>query len=1039
LNDLSTNDQTPALTGTIDDPLATIVVTVDGVDYPATNNGDGTWTLADNLAIAKLAIATYPVTVTATDAAGNVGTDTGSLTIDLTPPDATGSVFTIDDVTADNVINETESTSGTVTLTGVLTGIPVDAATTVVTVTVNGNDYTATVDPVAGTWSVDVSGSDLANDADLTVDAEVTFTDAAGNSSSVTDSQSYTLDITAPVVALNDLSTNDQTPALTGTINDPNATIVVTVDGVDYPATNNGDGTWTLADNVLPSLPEASYPITVTATDAAGNVGTDTGSLTIDLTPPDATGSVFTIDDVTADNVINETESTSGTVTLTGVLTGIPVDAATTVVTVTVNGNDYTATVDPVAGTWSVDVSGSDLANDADLTVDAEVTFTDAAGNSSSVTDSQSYTLDITAPVVALNDLSTNDQTPALTGTIDDPLATIVVTVDGVDYPATNNGDGTWTLADNVLPSLPEASYPITVTATDAAGNVGTDTGSLTIDLTPPDATGSVFTIDDVTADNVINETESTSGTVTLTGVLTGIPVDAATTVVTVTVNGNDYTATVDPVAGTWSVDVSGSDLANDADLTVDAEVTFTDAAGNSSSVTDSQSYTLDITAPVVSLNDLSTNDQTPALTGTIDDPLATIVVTVDGVDYPATNNGDGTWTLADNVLPSLPEASYPITVTATDAAGNVGTDTGSLTIDLTPPDATGSVFTIDDVTADNVINETESTSGTVTLTGVLTGIPVDAATTVVTVTVNGNDYTATVDPVAGTWSVDVSGSDLANDADLTVDAEVTFTDAAGNSSSVTDSQSYTLDITAPVVSLNDLSTNDQTPALTGTIDDPLATIVVTVDGVDYPATNNGDGTWTLADNILPLLAIATYPVTVTATDAAGNVGTDTGNLTIDVTAPTVAFNDLVTTDATPELTGTTDDPTATIVVNVNGVDYPATNNGDGTWTLADNTLPTLADGDYVVTVTSTDSAGNIGSDTGTLEVDANPLAAFDNFDNAVISPQPLLISDDQPLGSATYLIMTSLVGLDLQLGANAVNFNVGADQKVQQHSLIAH
>ncbi|WP_336936606.1 hypothetical protein, partial [Acinetobacter beijerinckii] len=76
-------------------------------------------------------------------------------------------------------------------------------------------------------------------------------------------------------------------------------------------------------------LPEASYPITVTATDAAGNVGTDTGSLTIDLTPPDATGSVFSIDDVTADNVINETESTSGTVTLTGVLTGIPVDAAT--------------------------------------------------------------------------------------------------------------------------------------------------------------------------------------------------------------------------------------------------------------------------------------------------------------------------------------------------------------------------------------------------------------------------------------------------------------------------------------------------------------------------------------------------------------------------------------------------------------------------------------------------------------------------------------------------------------------------------------
>ena len=50
-------------------------------------------------------------------------------------------------------------------------------------------------------------------------------------------------DITAPVVALDDVLTNDSTPALTGTVNDPTATVVVNVDGVDYPAVNNGDGT----------------------------------------------------------------------------------------------------------------------------------------------------------------------------------------------------------------------------------------------------------------------------------------------------------------------------------------------------------------------------------------------------------------------------------------------------------------------------------------------------------------------------------------------------------------------------------------------------------------------------------------------------------------------------------------------------------------------------------------------------------------------------------------------------------------------------
>ncbi|MCH7312778.1 Ig-like domain-containing protein, partial [Acinetobacter sp. ANC 4805] len=65
----------------------------------------------------------------------------------------------------------------------------------------------------------------------------------------------------APVVALNDEITNDATPELTGTINDPNASIVVNVNGVDYVATNNGDGTWTLADNSLAALAEGSYSV----------------------------------------------------------------------------------------------------------------------------------------------------------------------------------------------------------------------------------------------------------------------------------------------------------------------------------------------------------------------------------------------------------------------------------------------------------------------------------------------------------------------------------------------------------------------------------------------------------------------------------------------------------------------------------------------------------------------------------------------------------------------------------------------------------
>ncbi|WP_217642577.1 Ig-like domain-containing protein, partial [Curtobacterium sp. MCBA15_013] len=91
---------------------------------------------------------------------------------------------------------------------------------------------------------------------------------------------------------------------------------------------------------------------------------------------------------------------------------------------------------------------------------------------------------------------------------------------------------------------------------------------------------------------------------------------------------------------------------------------------------------------------------------------------------------------------------------------------------------------------------------------------------------------------------------------------------------------------------------------------------------------------------------------------------------TLDQTAPTVGVNPRTTNDTTPALTGTVDDASADVTVTVNGNDYSATNNGDGTWTLADDTLPALGAGDYTVTVTAVDPAGNEGSNTGTLTVD---------------------------------------------------------------------
>ncbi|WP_374755515.1 Ig-like domain-containing protein, partial [Acinetobacter sp. MN12] len=43
-----------------------------------------------------------------------------------------------------------------------------------------------------------------------------------------------------------------------------------------------------MADNTLPTLGEGPHTVTVTATDPAGNVGTDTAVLTIDTVAPNA-------------------------------------------------------------------------------------------------------------------------------------------------------------------------------------------------------------------------------------------------------------------------------------------------------------------------------------------------------------------------------------------------------------------------------------------------------------------------------------------------------------------------------------------------------------------------------------------------------------------------------------------------------------------------------------------------------------------------------------------------------------------------------
>ena len=106
---------------------------------------------------------------------------------------------------------------------------------------------------------------------------------------------------------------------------------------------------------------------------------------------------------------------------------------------------------------------------------------------------------------------------------------------------------------------------------------------------------------------------------------------------------------------------------------------------------------------------------------------------------------------------------------------------------------------------------------------------------------------------------------------------------------------------------------------------------------------------------------------------------------------PVVTVDRQSTYDVTPRLTGAISDPTATTIqVTVGGGAFAATNNGNGTWALADNVInPALAPGIYNVAVlaTSPQNGSGVDSTTGELTVLPGKANVFGSFDNAVTGP----------------------------------------------------
>ncbi|HID8809623.1 TPA: Ig-like domain-containing protein, partial [Enterobacter roggenkampii] len=1004
----------------------TVTVTLNGVDYTTSVQANGSWSVTVPSAdVGAITDGNYTISAAVSDKAGNPASADRDVLVDTTVPQ-----LTIHTVSDDDVINSAEHAQALI-VTGSVTGA---AAGDVVTVTLNGKSYTATLD-ASGNWSVGVPAADVTALAagDYTITAALT--DKAGNSNSAT--HGVAVNLTAPGLTIDTVSGDDvinstektQDLTISGTASGLAAGAVVTVmlNGKAYSAQVDDNGKWTttVPASEVGQLGEALYTVTASATDSVGNSTRASHTVNVESVLPGVI-----INTIAGDDVINAAELAAGR-TISGKV--VNAEAGNTV-TVTIGGNRYTATVQNDL-TWSVDVPESVLTalGNGDLTVTASVT--NGVGNSGSA--ERDITIDANLPGLRVDTVAGDDvinsiehgQNLIVTGSSDGLTAgtTLTVTVNGKTYPATVLADGTWRAAIPAadVGALAAGTVTVTVVGQSSAGNPVSISHDVTVDL----ATVAI-SIDAIASDDVINAAEKGADLV-LSGATSNVEENQT---VTITFGGKSYTATVG-ADGKWTATVPAADLAGLKDGDASVQVSVTNVNGNSASA--GREYSVDATAPTVTINTLATDDILNAAEAKSDLTVSgtttaeagqTVTVSLNGKDYTTTVSADGSWTLnvpaAD--LAGLTDGSVTVTASVSDKAGNPASVDHNLTVDVTVP-----AVTINTIAGDDVINVAEHSQAHV-ISGTATGA---AAGDKVTVTIGGQTYTTVLD-AAGNWSVGVPASVISGLSDGTVTVTASVTDAAGNTG--TGSHNVTVDTGLPSVSFNAISDDNvlnavekgQDLSVSGTSANLAEGTVVTVtlNGKNYTATTAADGTWSLTVPAADLAGLgqANYTLNATATNGVGNSVSNTANLLVDTALPTVTINTVAGDNvinaaevaAGQTLSGTVANAEAgnTVTVTIGGNSYTATVQNDLTWSVnvPSDMLTALGNGSLSVTATVTNGHGNTGTGEREIAIDANlpglrvDTVAGDNVVNSIEHAQNLIVTGSSDgLAPGTALTVT--------------------------------
>ncbi|HHZ6473512.1 TPA: BapA-related adhesin SiiEA [Escherichia coli] len=1005
----------------------TLTVTLNNNTYQTTVQADSTWSVnVPATDLSGLTASSYTVTATVSDKAGNPASADHALAVDITAPD-----LTINTVAGDDIINAIEHGQALV-ISGTSTGA---AAGDVVTVTLNGKNYTTTLD-ASGNWSVGIPAADVTALATGSQTITASLSDRAGNSDSTT--HNVTVDLSGPTLTINTVSDDDiinstektqdliisggSSSLATGT------TVTVMLNGLAYSATTDSSGNWsvTVPASAVGALGEAVYQISASATDSAGNSGSTTHTVNVESLLPGVI-----INTVAGDDIINVAEIGVNQ-TISGQVTGTA--AAGDTVTVTLGGNQYTATVQPDLS-WSVSVPANVLQalGNGELTISASVT--NSANNTGTTT--HDIVIDANLPGLRVDTVAGDDvinsiehvQALVVTGSSSGLAAgaALTVVINSVTYGATVLADGSWSVG---VPAADVTNWPagtvnIAVSGTNTAGTTTSISHPVTVDL----ATVAI-TINTLSTDDVINAAEKGSD-LQLSGTTSGV--EAGQTI-TVIFGGKSYTTTV-ATGGTWGLTIPAADLATLPDGAANVQASVSSVAGNSAQAT--HAYSVDATAPSVTINTIATDDILNAdeagsaltISGTSTAEAGqTVTVTLNGVNYSGNVQADGSWSVSvpTGDLANLTASSYTVNASVSDKAGNPASATHNLTVDLVAP-----VVTINTVAGDDIINATEHAQAQI-ISGSATG-----ATTgnTVSVTIGTTTYTTVLD-ANGNWSIGVPARVISALAQGDVTITATVTDSAGNSG--TASHIVSVALGAPVLAINTIAVDDiinatekgADLAISGSSNQPAGTqVTVTLNGQNYTTTADASGNWsvTVPASRVSALGEATYTVTAAATDADGNSGSASHNVQVNTALPGVTINVVATDDiinaaeagADQTINGLVTGAAAgdTVTVTLGGATYTATVQADFSWSInvPAAALQALGNGELTISASVTNSVGNTGNGTREITIDANlpglrvDTVAGDDVVNIIEHGQALVIT-----GSSSGLATGSNVTLTI-------------------------